>query len=154
MEVVMPDRRTDIEDALNPRLAGSTEGMTLQVLAQIRDSLSAMSRDIRTNNEATSDVRERVIRLEERDKRLETVETDLISVKDRLALLETDKSERDGARGAFAMIKDWAPFMAMVFSMAAAAWLYGRSLGITPAPPVPVPTQINRDQHIDGEAKR
>jgi hypothetical protein len=119
-------------------MAGSTEGMTLQVLAQIRDSLTAMSRDIRTNNEATSDVRERVIRLEERDKRMDQIEANVVLLDGRVDVLLKDKDRRDGAHGAFKMIKDWAPFLAMLFSAACVLWLYGRSAGIVPAPPTPV----------------
>lgn len=49
--------------------------------------------------------------------------------------LMRDKDQRDGAAGAFRLIKDWAPFLAMLFSAACALWLYGRSAGVVPAPP-------------------
>jgi len=129
--------RTEFEDALSPRMAGSTEGMTLQVLAQIRDSLTGLSRDVRSANEATADVRERVIRLEERDKRLDAVEVDLAAVKVKVEVLETDRARRQGAIGMLGTIKSWAPFLAMLFSAACVLWLYGRSAGIVPAPPAP-----------------
>lgn len=124
----------NLHDALNPRLAGSTEGMTLQVLAQIRDSLTMQNRDIRTTSEAISDVRERVIRLEESNRRLEVVEGATKDHNTRLDVLEQDKLRREGAIGLIGLIKVWGPF---VFSLLAALWLYGRSLGIIPAPPVP-----------------
>lgn len=54
----------------------------------------------------------------------------------RVDALLRDKDRRDGAIGMLGTIKSWAPFLAMLFSAACAAWLYGRSLGITPAPPV------------------
>ena len=142
---------SDIEDALNPRIVGTTEGMTLQVLAQIRDSLSAMSRKIDANNEATTDVRERVIRLEERDKRLEAVEASVVTLDARVDVLLKDKDRRDGAVGMLGTIKSWAPFLAMLFSAACAAWLYGRSLGITPAPPIPTPALVVRDHPNEGK---
>ncbi|WP_375272035.1 hypothetical protein [Sphingomonas sp.] len=123
---------TAIDDALHPRMAGSTEGMTLQVLAQIRDSLSAMSRDVRSANEATADVRERVIRLEERDKRLTQVEASVAVLDTRVDVLLKDKDRRDGAVGMLGVLRVWGP---VVFSALAALWLFGRSLGITPAPP-------------------
>lgn len=126
----------DLQDALSPRMAGSTEGMTLQVLAQIRDSLTAQSRDVRAVVESVSDVRERVIRLEERDKRLEHVETTLDEIESKIAVLMKDKDRRDGAFGMLGTIKSWAPFLAMIFSAACMVWLYGRSAGIVPAPPV------------------
>lgn len=140
-----------MEDALNPRLAGSTEGMTLQVLAQIRDSLTAVSRDVRSNNEATADVRERVIRLEERDKRLEQVEASVLVHDARIDVLLKDKDRRDGALGMLGILRVWGP---VVFSALAAFWLFGRSLGITPAPPVPaarVEATIQHDERrIEG----
>ena len=90
---------SQLEDALNPRMAGSTEGMTLQILAQIRDSLTALTRDVRSANEATADVRERVIRLEERDKRLDDLESDMKSADLKIGILMRDKDNRDGATG-------------------------------------------------------
>jgi hypothetical protein len=133
----MPDRGIGLEDALSPRIAGSTEGMTLQVLAQIRDSLTAMSRDIRSNNEATADVRERVIRLEERDKRLDQIESTVGVLDARVDVLLKDKDRRDGALGMLGVLRVWGP---LIFSAIAALWLVGRSIGITPAPPVRVET--------------
>lgn len=138
---------SNIEDALGLRMDGTTEGMTLQVLAQIRDSLSAMSRDIRQNNEATSDVRERVIRLEERDKRLDVVESSIKTLDGRVDALLKDKDRRDGALGLMGAIRVWAPSIGMVASILAAAWLYGRSLGVVPAPPV---RQSHHIEHRQG----
>jgi hypothetical protein len=45
--------------------------------ATIRDSLTTQNRDVRALTEATSDVCERVIRLEENNRRLDEVEADL-----------------------------------------------------------------------------
>lgn len=140
----MPDRGEGLEDALHTRMAGSTEGMTLQVLAQIRDSLTAVSRDIRANNEATSDVRERVIRLEERDKRLEHAEEAIDAINARVDVLMQDKDRRDGAYGMLGTIKAWLPFLGSLAAIAAAAWLYGRSVGIVPPPPTPAPIHIEQ----------
>ena len=126
----------DIEDALNPRMAGSTEGMTLQVLAQIRDSLSAQNRDNRSTLETITDVRERVIRLDESIRRFDVVVT---TTKDHDAMIDAfvkDKDRRDGALGMLGMLRVWGP---VVFSALAALWLFGRSFGITPAPPLSTP---------------
>lgn len=146
----MPGTST-IEDALNPRMAGSTEGMTLQVLAQIRDSLSAQNRDVRNVVESISDVRERVIRLEESNRRLEAVEATILLHDTRIDVLFKDKDRRDGALGMLGVLRVWGP---LVFSALCAFWLYGRSLGITPAPPV-APTRVEavihpQDRRIDG----
>jgi hypothetical protein len=127
--------RADIEDALHPRIAGSTEGMTLQVLAQIRDGQTAIMRDVRSTSESVVDVRERVIRLEENNRRLDDVETKQKITDAKVDVLLKDKDRRDGALGMLGTIKSWAPFLAMLFSAACVLWLYGRSAGIVPAPP-------------------
>lgn len=72
----------------------------------------------------------------------------------KVAALLRDKDRRDGAIGMLGTIKSWAPFLAMLFSAACAVWLYGRSLGITPAPPA-APTRVEATIHpeerrIDG----
>ena len=136
----MPDRGAGLEDALHPRMAGSTEGMTLQVLDQIRDSLTALTRDVRAANEATADVRERVIRLEERDKRLDQIEATVGVLDGRVDVLLKDKDRRDGALGMLGVLRVWGP---LIFSAIAALWLVGRSVGITPAPPVRIETIPN-----------
>lgn len=144
----------NLEDALNPRMAGSTEGMTLQVLAQIRDSLSAQNRDVRNVVESISDVRERVIRLEENSRRLDDLEADQKKTDAKVGVLMADKDRRDGARSAFGMIKEWSPFIGMIMATLAAAWLYGRSLNIVPAPPL-APARVEavihpEEHHIEG----
>lgn len=149
---------SDLQDALHTRIAGSTEGMTLQVLAQIRDSLSAQNRDMKAFSsdmravvESVSDVRERVIRLEERDRRLADVESDLKVLDAKVAALMKDKDQRDGAVGMLGLLRIWGP---VLFSALAALWLFGRSAGIVPAPPVdPVRVEATgnpRDQRIEG----
>ncbi len=77
------------------------------------------------------------------------VEVAVEAVKDRVDRLEQDKDRRDGAGGAFRMIKEWAPFVGMVASILAAAWLYGRSIGITPAPP-PAPPRVEASPDPQG----
>lgn len=132
----MPNSGVGLDDALHTRFAGTTEGMTLQVLAQIRDSLTAMSRDIRANNEATADVRERVIRLEERDKRLEHVEADIAVLDTKVAVLMKDKDRRDGATGFLSKVPGWVTFMIALCSALTAIYLAGRQVGFVPPPPV------------------
>lgn len=75
-------------------------------------------------------------------------------LEDRVDALLRDKDRRDGGLSMLGKIKDWAPFLAMLFSAAAAAWLYGRSLGITPAPPLPATrleaSSNSENHHIEG----
>lgn len=157
----MPDRGIGLEDALGARVAGSTEGMTLQVLAQIRDSLSAMNRDItaihrdmKESNEATADVRERVIRLEERDRRLDDLEGAQAEHAEKIAALMKDKDRRDGAGSFLGGMFKYGP---AIFSLLTVLYLFGRSLGVVPAPPAPVtvptPMQIERRQQAEEGVK-
>lgn len=62
----------------------------LQVLTQIRDSLSSLSSDMR-------ETRERVIRLEERDCRVSVLENLVATLDNRVDLLLKDKDRREGA---------------------------------------------------------
>lgn len=147
----MPDRGAGLEDALNPRMAGTTEGMTLQVLAQIRDSIAAQNRDVRALTEGVSDVRERVIRLEENNRRLDDVESRVNVLDARVDVLMKDKDRRDGALGMLGVLRVWGP---LLFSAIAAMWLLGRSFGVTPVPPAP-PARLEatgnpNNQRIEG----
>jgi hypothetical protein len=147
----MPGTAANIEDALNPRLAGSTEGMTLQVLAQIRDSLTALTRDVRSANEATSDVRERVIRLEENNRRLDDVEADLKAVDVKVGILMRDKDNRDGANRFLSKVPNWLSFVVALGSVFSAIYLLGRQVGFVPAPPTRVEAVIHpEERRIDG----
>lgn len=64
--------------------------LELQVLAQIRDSLTALNADVR-------EVREKVIRLEERDQRVSSLEKTVAKLDTRVDVLLKDKDRRDGA---------------------------------------------------------
>lgn len=64
--------------------------LELQVLQQIRDSLSSLNSDMR-------ETRERVIRLEERDNRVSTLESLVATLDARVDVLLKDKDRRDGA---------------------------------------------------------
>jgi hypothetical protein len=144
---------SQIEDALNPRMAGSTEGMTLQVLAQIRDSLTALTRDVRSNNEATADVRERVIRLEERDKRLDDIEADVKSTEARVDILMRDKDNRDGANRFIRTVPNWLSFLIALGSVFSAIYLLGRQVGFVPPPaaaPARIEATMQSDRSIEG----
>ncbi|MDY7525473.1 hypothetical protein [Sphingomonas sp. 10B4] len=137
-----------MEDALSPHLLGSTQGMTLQVLTQIRDSLSAMSRDIRANSEATSDVRERVIRLEERDRRFNDLEERVHATEIDITDLKGDKNRREGAHSLIGKFPNWLSVMMAIASIFSAVWLFGRSVGVVPPPPTPA--SITEPRRIPG----
>jgi hypothetical protein len=110
--------------------------MTLQVLAQIRDSLTGLTRDVRSAKEATSDVRERVIRLEENNRRLDDVEADLKAVDVKVGILMRDKDNRDGANGFLSKVPTWLSFVIALCSALTAIYLFGRQTGFVPSPPV------------------
>lgn len=64
--------------------------LELQVLQQIRDSLASLNSDMR-------ETRERVIRLEERDQRVSSLEQTIAKLDTRVDVLLKDKDRRDGA---------------------------------------------------------
>ncbi len=64
--------------------------LELQVLAQIRDSLATLNTDVR-------EVREKVIRLEERDQRVSSLEQTIAKLVTCVDVLRKDKDRRDGA---------------------------------------------------------
>ena len=137
---------SDIEDALHPRMAGSTEGMTLQVLAQIRDSLTALTRDVRSANEATADVRERVIRLEENNRRLDDVEARQKVSDAKIDVLMRDKDSRDGAVGFLNKVPTWVSFVIALCSALTALYLAGRQVGVISSPPT-TPARVEATIH-------
>jgi hypothetical protein len=91
-----PRNPHELEDALNMR-AGSTEAMTVQILAQIRDSLSTIGREQGTIRETLTETRDRVIVLEQRDQRVATLESLVATLDTRIDILLKDKDRRDGA---------------------------------------------------------
>lgn len=80
------------QEARGSRVAGNDNEkspLELQVLTQIRDSLSSLNSDMR-------ETRERVIRLEERDCRVSALESLVATLDARVDLLLKDKDRRDG----------------------------------------------------------
>jgi len=120
--------------------------MTLQVLAQIRDSLSAQSRDFRSVSEGIADVRERVIRLEERDRRLDELEFDMKATDTKVGILMRDKDNRDGATSFLSKVPTWLSFVIALGSVFSAIYLLGRQVGFVPAPPSRFETITPRDE--------
>jgi hypothetical protein len=130
-----------------------------QLSESVRSSVDA-TRDVARN---VSDMQKTQISMLERLAKLESnrvneqvakMEERLDTACGRIDVLEHDKYRRDGASGAFKMIKDWAPFLAMLFSAACVLWLYGRSVGVVPAPPV-APVRLEaagnpNNQNIEG----
>lgn len=64
--------------------------LELEVLKQIRDNLTTLNADMR-------EVREKVIRLEERDQRVSALEQTIAKLDLRVDVLLKDKDRRDGA---------------------------------------------------------
>lgn len=98
-------RPDDIDDAMT---MGEHSVLELQVLAQIRDSLAVLMRDARTTSDTIADVRERVVRLEEREGRLAAVEQTVAKLGGKIDILTQDKDRRDGASSLAAwLFKNW-----------------------------------------------
>ena len=129
----------EMEDALNPRIVGATEGMTLQVMAQIRDVMSQMNRDIRGMKESTDDVRDRVIRLEERNRRLDDVELSCKVLDGKVDMLLADKERREGVGSALGWLLKWGPTLFGLFTV---LFLIMRATGTLH---IPVAAELQKD---------
>jgi hypothetical protein len=77
------------------------------------------------------------------------IRLDVASLEGKVSALMTEKAQRQGAYAVFGWLRVWGP---VIFSLFAALWLFGRSLGIVPAPPAAVPVHAARGQS-EGEGK-
>lgn len=116
-----------------------------KVIEGLAESIRQMTGQMVKMQEAQVDMLVRLARIEENKvgevvaKLDEKVEGACL----RLNALETDKDRRDGALGMLGILRVWGP---LVFSALAALWLYGRSAGVVPAPPV-APTRVEAVVH-------
>jgi hypothetical protein len=76
------------------------------------------------------------------------VRADVSALETKVSGLMTEKAQRQGAYAVFAWLRVWGP---VIFSMFAALWLFGRSMGIVPAPPTPTPVQAVRSPADEGK---
>jgi len=76
------------------------------------------------------------------------VRLDVAAIEAKVVALLREKDQRQGAYAVFAWLRVWGP---VIFSLFAALWLFGRSMGIVPAPPVPVPAQTARENPNQGK---
>lgn len=106
------------------RVAGNDNDKTmleLQVLQQIRDSLSALNSDMR-------ETRERVIRLEERDSRVSSLESLVVTLDARVDVLLKDKDRRDGAMSFGQILLKHLPSIGFGGMLAAAAAWFSKAI--------------------------
>lgn len=114
------------------------------------DIIRGLSESVRQLAQGIADIQKTQVGILER---LATLEANKFAnaiegIKSDVKVLMIEKEQRAGARGAFGMIKEWSPFIGMIMGVLAAAWLYGRSAGIVPAPPV-APTRVEATIHPD-----
>lgn len=94
--------------------------LKLQVLQQIRDSLSSLNSDMR-------ETRERVIRLEERDCRVSSLESLVTTLDARVDVLLKDKDRRDGAMSFGQILLKHLPSISFGGMLAAAAAWFSKA---------------------------
>jgi len=113
------------------------------VIKNLADSVRQMATNMADLQKTQIDMLVRLARLEENKvgDELVAMKASTVALSIRVDALESDKDRRDGALGLLGAIKSWAPFLAMLFSAASVLWLYGRSAGFVPAPPV-APTKV------------
>lgn len=78
------------------------------------------------------------------------LKVDLDEADKSIKVLMRDKDRRDGATGVFGFFLKYGP---VIFSAFAAVWLFGRSLGVVPAPPAPVPATVPVQERARPEIK-
>lgn len=109
-----------LDDALHLAPQGA-EALTVQILAQIRDSLSAINRKQDTISKDVGDASVRIARLEERNDRIERMEKQIASTDARVDVLLKDKDRRDGATGMIGIIMK-SPTLGWLVGAAVTAW--------------------------------
>lgn len=126
------------------------------IIKGLAESVRQMATNMADLQKTQIDMLVRLARLEENKvgDELLTMKASTVALTLRIDALERDKDRRDGALGLLGAIKSWAPFLAMLFSAASVLWLYGRSAGLVPAPPVS-PTRVeatidHHDRRIEG----
>ena len=110
----------EIDDALHAQVNGA-DGMAVQILAQIRDSLSAINRKQDTISRDVSSASERIARLEERNERVSRIEETVRAMGIEVNALAADKDRRDGASG-FAGLLLKSPALGWLVGAAISAW--------------------------------
>lgn len=91
-----------------------------EVIKQLADSVREM-------NGTQTRILERLARIEE-----QRVHEIAVKLSARIGILEEKENKREGAYNVFSWLRIWGP---VLFSFFAALWLFGRSLGVVPAPP-------------------
>jgi uncharacterized coiled-coil protein SlyX len=136
------------------RLASSAEADTrfqYEVIKGLSESIRQQSASTERLAAAMADMQKTQVGMLERLAKLEAnrvgeivadIRLDMNTLESKVAALLREKDQRQGAYAVFAWLRVWGP---VIFSLFAALWLFGRSLGIVPAPPVPTPTQTTRD---------
>ena len=112
------------QEAQGSRVAGNDNDkslLELQVLQQIRDSLSSLNSDMR-------ETRERVIRLEERDNRVSSLESLVATLDARVDVLLKDKDRRDGAMSFGQILLKHLPSISFGGMLAAAAAWFSKAI--------------------------
>ncbi|MDB5707866.1 MAG: hypothetical protein JWN66_4982 [Sphingomonas bacterium] len=115
-----PIEPRDIDDALTVPAHGA-EAMTVQILAQIRDSLSAINRKQDTISKDVGEASVRIARLEERNERVNRIEAAVQSLDARVDVLLKDKDRRDGATGIVGVIMK-SPTLGWLVGAVITAW--------------------------------
>lgn len=138
MGTLNPD---DLQDRRS-HAATTAEELQLQILGQIRDSLTVINRKQDALTGKVDDYALRVVRLEERNERIARLESMVAASDAKIDALLKDKDQRDGAQKVFVGFRGWLPVLiaigAAVASIFSAIYLAGRATGVVDAPPVHV----------------
>jgi len=118
---------------------GSSEADTrfqYDVIKGLAESVRQMAQNMADLQKTQVDMLVRLARLEENKvgEELIAMKAETAALAIRVDVLESAEDRRKGAYNVFTWLRIWGP---AIFSLIAAAWLIGRSVGIVPAPPAP-----------------
>lgn len=120
------------------RGAVSNEELHTQILAQIRDNMALQGKMLSDQSRMLNEMHGRLIRVEERDERIERLEKSAEKSDAKLDALLRDKDQRDGANNVFVGIRGWTPviiaIIAAIASIFSAIYLAGRATGVVSEP--------------------
>jgi len=109
-----------------------------EIIKGLAESIRQLTGSIQKMQETQVNMLERLATLE-----AGKVTSRIDDVEARIDALFQDKDRRDGALGMLGVLRVWGP---VIFSALAAFWLFGRSAGVVPAPPV-APTRVEATIH-------
>lgn len=127
------------------------------VIRSLSESVRQMATTMAEMQRTLMDVSVRTARLEENkvNEEVASVKADMKILDARVDTLFTDKNRRDGAGTLLGAALKYGP---VIFSLLTVLYLFGRSIGVVPSPPMTVtavaaPMRVLERSHVEGAEK-